>query len=99
MEYRLAAVETDMAVMKAIVPRIETAIINHVQETKDSRRQTNERIDVAIDKIDELAKHIDRRENQMAGASWGLKGLIAGIALLAGAAGSKLAAIGSALLR
>ena len=63
MEQRLAAMEAKVAVMEAIMPRIEHKMDCHIAETKQSMQMTN-------DKLDAVMSAVAARENQAKGAIW-----------------------------
>ena len=48
-------------VAETLLPRVEKKLDDHIEETKESRRSTNEKLDVIIAK-----------ENQNKGAAWAL---------------------------
>lgn len=59
-ERRIAALEVDMGILKAIMPRVEVKLDCHMQETKHSRQATNDKLDAVIGRL-------DARENQAKG--------------------------------
>lgn len=77
-EHRLSALEADTAVLKAIMPRIEEKLDEHMKETKTSREGTN-------GKLDALTAAIAARENQAKGFAYGWEMLRSLIVFGAGA--------------
>ena len=63
LERRIAALEVDTGILKAIMPRVEIKLDCHMQETKHSRQATNDKLDAVIGRL-------DARENQAKGVVW-----------------------------
>lgn len=74
--------ESRIAVLEAIMPRVETMLASHINETRNSRQTTNE-------KIDHIADALAARENQAKGAIWFWDLLRSGIVFIAGVGGLK----------
>lgn len=74
--------EARIAVLEAIMPRVETMLASHITETQNSRKTTN-------DKIDHIAEVIAARENQAKGAVWLWEFLRSAAVFLAGVGGLK----------
>lgn len=74
--------ESRIAVLEAIMPRVENMLESHINETRNSRQTTNE-------KIDHLAEVIAARENQAKGAIWLWEFLRSSAVFLAGIGGLK----------
>ena len=74
--------ESRIAVLEAVMPRVETMLASHINETRNSRQTTNE-------KIDHIAEALAARENQAKGAVWLWEFLRSSAVFLAGAGALK----------